>query len=129
MDLKYIELFKELCHATEILSEQVLNYDKDRKDEDGAKNAEIMRKDYASLYDRIRSKNFKPESLTYADYAKILLGAIIVSQNIETRIKTQQTALTGYKIDLIPKLERIINEHKPEDDIHELVNELFEINT
>lgn len=129
MNETYLTLLRELSHATELIAEHVLNFNKTNKDENGAKSAEIMRDDYAKLYDRLREKDFNPATLDRADYAKFLVGAFIVSQNIENRIKTEKTALNGYKIDLIPKLERIVNEASTDEEAKNLAKEIFQINT
>ena len=87
-----------------------------------------MRADYQELYDKIRAEDFNPDTLTKKDYAKLLVGAIIIVQQVENKIKGEQKALNAYKIDLIPKLERIVNEADVDDEKRiELASELFEI--
>jgi hypothetical protein len=107
----------------------VISINHDKKDEKGEETATIMRDDYQQLYDRMRQADFDPVTLSKRDYARFLVGAIIVVQQIETRIENEKKAISGYKIDLIPKLERIINEIKEgeEDKLPALISELFEI--
>ena len=52
---------------------------------------------------------------------------MIVAQNIEDRIKQQQKAIDGYRIDLIPKLDRILNESNTTEEAIKLANEIFQI--
>lgn len=129
MDKHYLKLFTQLAHTIEVLAEQVVSINHDKKDEKGEQTATIMRDDYQQLYDRMRQADFDPATLSKRDYARFLVGAIIVVQQIETRIENEKKAISGYKIDLIPKLERIINEIKEgeEDKLPALVSELFEI--
>ena len=125
MDKTYLTLFTELAHTTEILAEQVM--EKDGSKEQAVNAAKTMRSDYAQLYDRLRDKNFQESSLKREDYAKLLVGAIITAQQIENRIKTEQAALSGYKIDVIPKLERIVNESEDTEGAQKLAQEILTI--
>lgn len=125
MDKTYLTLFTELAHTTEILAEQVMENDGNK--EQAVNAAKTMRSDYAQLYDRLRDKNFQESSLKREDYAKLLVGAIITAQQIENRIKTEQAALSGYKIDVIPKLERIVNESEDTESAQKLAQEILTI--
>lgn len=127
MHQKYITLFKELAHATEVLAEQVMQYDNQKDDKKGAETAQTMRDDFVKLYDKIRAEDFNANSLTKAEYAKILVGAMIVVNNLETRITNEQNAVKGYKETVIPKLERIVDECKTDEDAQKLAEELFTI--
>ena len=127
MNQKYIELFREIAHNTEIMAERVMEYDKQKNDKEGLKTAETMRNDFSNLYDKIRADNFKPETLTRAEWAKILVGSMIVTNNIEQQLENQRKALQGYKMDLIPKLNRIMEETKTDEEATKLAENLFEI--
>lgn len=127
MNEKYLNLLKEVAHTVPIFAEQVMDLDREKNDEKGFKTAETMRDDYQQLYDRINASDFKVETLTKADYAKFLVGAFIISRNLEDRIKMQRTALNGYKIDLIPKLDRIVNEANSTEEAQALANEIFQV--
>lgn len=124
MDKKYLQLFTELAHAVETLSEQVMEYDRQKSDEKGEKTAQSMRDDYAKLYDKLRSDNVV---LTRSEYAKLLVAAYIVVNNIEDRIKGERKAIEGYKIDIIPKLSRINDETTNDADASTLAEEIFKI--
>ena len=127
MDKTYVTLFTELAHATEVLSEKVLEVNKKKNDERGINAAETMRRDYAGLYDQMRAKDFDPSTLGRKEYAKFLVGAIIMAQQLDRQITTLKTSLQGYKIDVIPKLERIVNETKTDEESQALASELFQI--
>ena len=80
-----------------------------------------MRDDYMALHDKISAG----EDLVKADFARLLVGAIIVTNQLDARIKNEQKALDGYKIDIIPKLDRINNTEA--DEVPSLAAELFNI--
>ena len=127
MNQKYIELFREIAHNTEIMAERVMEYDKQKNDKEGLKTAETMRNDFSNLYDKIRADNFNSKTLTRAEWAKILVGSMIVTNNIEQQLENQRKALQGYKMDLIPKLNRIMEETKTDEEATKLAENLFEI--
>lgn len=129
MDKNYLKLFTQLAHTVQILAEQVVELNHSKQDKKGEETATTMRNDYQELYDRMRAADFDPATLDRKDYARLLVGAIIIVQQIEIKINNEKKALSGYKVDLIPKLERIINETKEDaqDNIPNLVAELFEI--
>lgn len=127
MDKKYIQLFKELCKTMTLLAEQVMDYNHSQKDNKGEETAQIMRDDYQKLYDRIEEKDFDSNSLQRADFAKLLVGAVVVMQNLEEQVKQRQKAIQGYKIDLIPKLEKVVNETETTEEALEKAKEIFQI--
>ena len=125
MNNQYISLFKEICNMTSILAEQVMDVDKKNNDEHGYETAQTMRDDYNSLTDRLADKNFSIDSLKKEDYLKILAGAMIVSSNMQDRINIQQKVVDSYKMMLIPKLDRVINEGADESSLKNVVKECF----
>lgn len=122
MDKKYVELFKELAKATAVSAEQVMDYDRAKNDEAGLKTAQTMRDDYNALHDKINDGS----ELDKADFAKLLVGAMIVVNQIQDRLATLQKAMSGYQTDLIPKLNKII-EAETEDEVKKLATEEFSI--
>lgn len=127
MDKKYLQLFIEITKSMTILSERVMDYNYNKKDKKGEETAQIMRNDYQALYDRISQTDFDTATLKRADYAKLLVGAFVITQNIEDQVKEKQKAIDGYKIDLIPKLDRIVNESNTIEETKQLAEELFQI--
>jgi len=125
MDKKYLQLFSELAHAVEVLSEQVMEYDRKKNDTKGEQTAQSMRDDYANLYDKLR--NNAEAQITKSDYAKLLVAAYIIVNNIEDRIKGERKAIEGYKIDIIPKLSRINDETTNDTEASALAEEIFKI--
>jgi len=127
MDKKYVQLFTEVVHAAEILAEQVMKFNHDKKDQKGEETAKIMRDDYSALYDKIRAENFSPDNLTKEEYTKMLVAVMIIVENIQNRIHSENKAIEGYRIDVIPKLQRIVNETKNNEAAQSLAKELFQI--
>ena len=127
MNETYLKLFQEIAHAIELTAEQVLQANSENKDEAGIKAASTMRDDYAALYDRMRDPTFDYKTLTRPDFARLLVGAIIVSQQLNTRIQQEQKVLQGYKVDTIPKLERVVNETQDTEEALKLAEEIFQV--
>lgn len=121
MDKRYTELFALIAQTTANLAERVMEEHKKNSEDKGYQTAEAMRNDYLDLHDKLDSN----EVLNKADYARLLVGAIIVTNQLEARIKNEQKALQGYKIDIIPKLDQINNAEATE--IAELAEKLFKV--
>ena len=99
----YEKLFQEIARTNEVLAERVMEFNHEKTDIKGEETAKIMRQDYSNLYDQIVREDFEIEQLTRNDWAKLLVGTMIAVQNIEDRIKNEQKAVEGYKLDIIPK--------------------------
>lgn len=125
MDKKYIELFKELARATAIASEQVMDYDMEKKDDKGFETAKMMRDDFEALHEKISAETFNGE-LTKAEYAKMLVGCYVIVGNLQDRIVALQKAIAGYQTDIVPKLSKII-EADTEEAAQTLAKELLVI--
>jgi len=121
MDKRYIELFTLISKSVANLAEQVMNSHQDKGETKEQETAQIMRDDYMALHDKLTTG----EDLVKADFARLLVGAIIITNQLDARIKNEQKALDGYKIDVIPKLDRINNTEA--DEIPSLAVELFNI--
>lgn len=126
MNSSYLELFKQMTRAAELLAEKVADYDNSQEDKKHEEIALTMRDDYKKLRERISRKNFNPINITRAEYAKLFVCAYIVSSNLEQQIEQMKTALRGYKDDVLPKLDRIINETTNDEEVKTLASELFE---
>lgn len=114
MHKKYIELFKELAHATEVAAEQVMEYNETKGDKKGYETAETLRNDFAELYDRMKVEGFDGSTLTKADYARLLVGSYVVVGNLQDRVQALQKAIAGYQSDLVPKLSKVIEANTDE---------------
>ena len=126
MDKKYIDFFKELTRSVEIIAEKAMDIEKETSKGNAA---QIMRDDYAALNDRFDAENFDPATLTKADYSRLFVGSTIVAAQLEKQKQSLDLAIKGYHIDVIPKLERMINEtndDKPAEML-QLANELFSV--
>lgn len=125
MDKKYIALFKELAQTTAVSAESVMEYDREKNDEKGLETATIMRDDFQALADAIQEAgdNYIP---THSDAARLLVGSMIVVNQLQDKINTIHKAITGYQTDLIPKLQRIVDEAASDDDLaKKIAEEIF----
>ena len=108
MDEKYVKLFTELCRTTAVLAEQVMDYDKSKDDEKGFESAKALRDDFERLHDRIDADDFDG-NLTKAEYAKLLVGCYIITNQLQDKITILKKSLDGYQTSLIPKLQKILD--------------------
>ena len=122
MDRRYKDLFLLISQSIANTAEKVMDLHKNNNEEKEFETAQIMRDDYLNLHDKLSETDI----LSKADYARLLVGAIIVVNQIEGKIKAEQKALDGYKLDIIPKLDQINNE-MDEEKVVQLATELFEI--
>ena len=118
MNEKYKTLFALIAQNMENIAERAMEDDKAKNDMQAYKTAKEMRSKYARLHDLLTSKtvNYTPVK---NDIIDIFIGANIITQQIEARIKQEQTAIQGYKLDLIPKLKRAM-ENEDEDEIEKI---------
>lgn len=126
MHSKYIELFKEIANATAISAEQVMDYDKQKDDAKGYETAETLHKDFIELYDKIRDKNFDGQ-LAREDFARLLVGTLIVMNQLNDRITALKKAMTGYQTDVMPKLQDIVDNTKTNEEAMAMAEEKFSI--
>lgn len=124
MDKKYIELFKNLAQATAVTAEQVMDYDHSKSDEKGYDTAKIMRDDYQALTDSIDSLSEKYQP-TKSDIAKLLVAAMVQTNQLQNRIDALKKAMTGYQTDIIPKLQEVLDKAENDDDAVRLAEEKF----
>ena len=124
MNKMYTQLFLEIAKSTELLAERVMELDHKNNDLKGEATAKIMRDDFNALKEKLQSDG---TALSRSEWIKLLSGAMIVSNNIEDQIKTLQKANSGYKLNIIPKLNRIMNETETDEGAQTLANELFQI--
>lgn len=125
MDKNYQKLFQQVSLAASTTAEQVIELNKKNQDEKGEKTAQIMLNDYNRLYDILNDENFDYKSLNKNDYAKLLVATIIVTNNLTDRIKLEEKVLRDYKINVLPKLQRIVDEATNDLEAANLSNELF----
>lgn len=111
MDNKYQELFVKLSHAIEVMAESL--------ESDAALK---MRDDFAALNEKCSNN---ADELNKNDYIKLLIGALAFTNNLKDRITNDTKALNGYKLDILPKLQRMINECENDEQVKELSKELF----
>ena len=123
MDKRYVELFKDLAKATAVSAEQVMDYDRQKGDNEGLATATTMRDDFQELADRINDTDYV---ITKADAAKLLVGSMIIANQIKDKIESLQKGLAGYQTDLIPKLEEVLGA-ETEEKAQKIAEEKFSI--
>ena len=121
MNSKYLELFTLIVQQIANLAEQVMNDHQDKGEVKEQETAQTMRDDYLNLHDKLTTN----QELNKADYARILVGAIIIANQLTARIQNEQKALDGYKLDIIPKLDQINNTEY--DEVPALAAKLFTV--
>lgn len=116
MNEKYKTLFALIAQNMENIAERVMEDDKAKNDMQAYKTAKEMRSKYARLHDLLTSKTVEYIPVKN-DIIDLYIGANIVAQQIEARVRREQTAIQGYRLDLIPKLEKAM---KNEDEIEKI---------
>lgn len=116
MNEKYKTLFALIAQNMENIAERAMEDDKAKNDMQAYKTAKEMRSKYARLHDLLTSKTVEYIPVKN-DIIDLYIGVNIVAQQIEARVKREQAALQGYKVDLIPKLEKAM---KSEDEIEKI---------
>ena len=116
MNEKYKTLFALIAQNMENIAERAMEDDKAKNDMQAYKTAKEMRSKYARLHDLLTSKTVEYIPVKN-DIIDLYIGANIVAQQIEARVRREQTALQGYRLDLIPKLEKAM---KNEDEIEKI---------
>ncbi len=126
MHKMYIKLFEEIAKATSVSAEQVMDYNKQKDDTKGYEAAETLHKDFIELYDKIRNKDFNGE-LTRADFARILVGVLVIMNQLNDKVNTLKKAMTSYQTDVIPKLQDIVDNTKTDEEAMTMAEEKFSI--
>ena len=116
MNEKYKTLFALIAQTMETTAERAMEDDKAKNNLQAYKTAKEMRSKYARLHDLLTSKTVEYIPVKN-DIIDLYIGANLVAQQIETRVRREQTALQGYRLDLIPKLEKAM---KNEDEIEKI---------
>ena len=120
MDNDYIELLRTIAETAAALAETVMEYDKKNNDTQGYNTAKTMREDYAQLAEKLGNKD-----LTRFDYLKLYAAAKIVCENLETKQELLRKTIQGYKISIIPKLSRVVNETQTDEQANALAMEIL----
>ena len=123
MNKKYLQLFKELARSLELLAERAIEEEKDNVEENKVKTAILMHENYMNIYNKIHDN--KIEQLTLSDFAHLYIASGVLINQFESKKKSIELALRGYKVDILPKINRILNETKTDSDALALAKELF----
>ena len=124
MDKKYVTLFKELAQATAATAETVMDYDRQKGDEKALATATMMRDDFQALADAITGDDYAPGK---NEAARLLVGAMILANQLQDKINALKTAMAGYQTDVIPKLKEIVDNAQNDDEARQMANEKFVI--
>lgn len=124
MDKKYVTLFKELAQATAATAETVMDYDRQKGDERALETATMMRDDFQALADAITEDDYAPGK---NEAARLLVGAMILANQLQDKINALKTAMAGYQTDVIPKLKEIVDNAQNDDEARQMANEKFVI--
>lgn len=116
MNEKYKTLFALIAQNMESIAERAMEDDKANNDMQAYKTAKEMRSKYARLHDLLTSKTVDYTPVKN-DIIDLYIGANLITQQIEARVKREQAALQAYRLDLIPKLEKAM---KNEDEIEKI---------
>lgn len=116
MNEKYKTLLALIAQNMESVAERAMEDNKTKDDMQAYKTAKEMRSKYARLHDLLTSKTVEYIPVKN-DIIDLYIGANIIIQQFEARIKREQAAVRGYKLDLLPKLEKAM---KGEDEIEKI---------
>ena len=61
------------------------------------------------------------------DYARLLVGVMIVMNSLRDQVNAISRAVTGYEKDIAPKLQEIIDKSSTDEEANQLANEKFVI--
>ena len=124
MDNNFKEIMISIVTLAETIAEQSTEYNHNQKDEVAEKNSEQMHKDFIALNDKLKAPDFDG-ILTYHEYTQLAVAAYIASNQVKNRIATLRAAVKGYEENIIPKLSRIVDETKTDDDAQKLADEIL----
>ncbi len=124
MEKTFLKLFTEVAHAVEVLSEKVMEYNKSKQDTKGFETAEKMREEYSKLYDTFRAEDFNENQITRQDIIRILIGSIVIAQNLESQREALTKSVKGYR-DIISKLQEIVDNSTTDDEAKNLLEKTF----
>ena len=99
-----------------------MDYDTTLEDTEGFERAKAMRDDFERLHDKLTDEQFDG-TLTKGEFAKLLIGAYIVTNNLRDRVTILKKSIEGYEKDLMPKLQKIVD--APEEDTMKTADEVL----
>ena len=99
-----------------------MELDHQQNNADGEKAAMKMRDDFAALRDKLVSEECV---LTKEEYVELTVATYIASNQIQNRISELRKALKGYNEKILPKLNRILDETKNDEEAKKLADEIL----
>jgi len=73
------------------------------------------------LHDKIVNN----KELVRSNYAELLVGTMIVINNLQNKVVAMQKAINGFKNDTAPKLQKILDETQNDEEAKKLADEIF----
>ena len=122
MDKNFQKIFAAICESAEVTAEQAMELDHQQNNADGEKAAMKMRDDFAALRDKLVSEECV---LTKEEYVELTVATYIASNQIQNRISELRKALKGYNEKILPKLNRILDETKNDEEAKKLADEIL----
>lgn len=124
MDKNFIQIFAAITEAAEVVAEQAVELNHKDNNEKGEADAAAMKADFAALTDKIKAADFDGK-LSRNEYAQLTVAAYITTNQIKNRINTLRKATEAYDNIIIPKLTKIIEEAKTDDEAQKLADEIL----
>lgn len=116
MDKQFSNLFLQVVTNCEVAAEE-------SRDQDNPA-AEELREKFGALRDKLTAD--PNATLTRSEYLQILVGCMIVKNQLLTEILKYQETVQHYSMVVIPRLERIMNETKNDAEAAALAKEIFQ---
>lgn len=101
-----------------------MDYDKEKGDDKGYETAEIMRNDFSELQGKLEANDFDGV-LTKAEYAKLLIGTLVIANTLRDKVTALNKAINGYEKDLAPKLQKVLDESNSDEEAQKIAEEIF----
>jgi hypothetical protein len=124
MDKGFKQVMIAITELAETTAEQAMEYSHNQKDDTAEANGQKMRDDFAALHDKMSVKDFDGV-LTHNEYMQLTVAAYIATNQIKNRIATLRSAVKGYEDTIIPKLSRIVDECKTDEEAQKLAEEIL----
>lgn len=126
MEEKFKKVMIAITSLAETTAEEAAEYSRDQKDEKAEENGLKMRDDFIALHDKLDAPEFDGV-LTRNEYLQLTLAAYIASNQIKNRIAALRQAIKGYEEDIIPKLSRIVDETKTDEEAQALAEQILSL--
>ena len=127
MNNENLKLFQQIAHSSEVIAEQVMEVNKQNKDDKAYLTAMNMRDTFSTLYDKLRNDNFNDSDLDLKDIAMLHVGAVVLTEQLEKQANEIEKSLHDYKTVVLPKFKEIMVrvQENSKEDFSKILNEKF----